>query len=114
MLNVIVVQTPSSMHYVAILLDLFGRECCGSLCGAMGRDGHDVGRAVGEPDASAAEGDLHHVAREVAGRMQHVLVRGCDAATGRVIVGPEMCGDAAPARRFEQKRESRLAVLVDD
>ena len=47
----------------------------------VGRDREDVGRAVGEPHAGARERDLHHVLREVAGRVRHVLVRRRDVAT---------------------------------
>ena len=71
------------------------------------RDRHDVGGAVGEPDAGAGVGDLHHVLREIARRVVHVLVRRGDVAARGVVVRPEVRGDDAAARRGEQARQVR-------
>ena len=45
------------------------------------------------------------VAREVAGRMKQVLVRGGDAQAGSVIVASEVNAGAASARGFDHSRD---------
>ena len=62
------------MDGVAVLAPLgLGERPPGA--GAMRGDRHDVGRAVGQPDAGLRERDLHHVLGEVARRVAHVLPR---------------------------------------
>ena len=51
---------------------------------------HDVGRAVREPHAGLRQRDLHHVLREVAHAVPHVLPDGGDAAQRGVVVGAEV------------------------
>ena len=94
--HVLGVQLPRAVDDARVLAALGGGER-GARRGAMRPDRHDVGRAVRQPDAGARQRDLHHVLREVARRMQHVLMRGRDAARRRVVVGPEMRRDDAAA-----------------
>ena len=61
-----------------------------------------------------AERDLHHVLREVAHRMQHVLVRGRDAAGRGVVVGAEMRGDDPAAAFGDEPRQRDAAVGRED
>ena len=93
------VQLPGAVDDGAVLLDLRRRSSSAPRCGG---DGHDVRGAVGEPEAGAGVGDLHHVPGEVAGRMVHALVRRGDVAAGGVVVGAEVRGHAAAARGVEQ------------
>ena len=48
--------------------------------------------------------------REIADRVEHVLVRGRDAAGGGVVVGAEMRGDDAAAAFGDQARQRDAAV----
>ena len=57
--------------------------------------------------------DLHHFAREIAGRMQHVLPGGRDASSRRVIVRSEMRPAATAAGGFHERQEVRRAAFVD-
>jgi hypothetical protein len=65
------------------------------------------------------ERNLHHVLREVARRVAHVLPRCGDAAQRRVVVGAEVRSCYAPAtggnegtqRRGSIRRENRLRRL---
>ncbi len=63
---------PRSMDGVRVLVGLGRGQVTARRC-AMRSDRHDVGRAVGQPDPGAGERDLHHVLREIARGMGHVL-----------------------------------------
>ena len=80
----------------------------------MWRHRHNVGRAVRQPDARAGERNLHHVLREIASGMHHVLVRGSDAAARGVIVSAEVRGGATAARGPQEQRQIDPAFAVDD
>src|SRR5215213_596916 len=99
MLDVTVVQLPRAMDHLAILFDLLLRQRRATLDKTMRRDRHDVCRTVGKPNARAGKRHLHHVLRKVARRMQHVLVRGGDVATGSVVVSTEVSGDTTSLSR---------------
>src|SRR6476620_7540556 len=102
MLDVIVVQLPGSMNYLAILSNLCRSQRRSTFTEAVWRNGHNVCCAIGEPDAGARERNLHHVFSKVAGGMHHVLVCRRDTATRRVVVGPEVRGHAATTGRCQQ------------
>ena len=102
MLNVIVVQLPCSMDHFPVLFDLLRRQRRATFGETMRSDRHDVCRTIGKPDAGAGKRNLHHVLRKVAGRMQHVLVRSGDVATGSVVVSAEVSRDATSFSRSEQ------------
>src|SRR5712691_2662548 len=101
MLNVIVVQLPGAINDRAILVNLILRKRC-TLRSAMRPDGHDVGRAVRQPDTGAGKRNLHHVLSKVTSRMHHVLMRGGDAATRRVVVSAKVRRGAAAARGLQE------------
>src|ERR1044072_493411 len=103
MTNVVVVKFPGAVNDGAVFRFLFR----GDLAAVRG-DRHDIGRAVGKPDAGSAKSDLHHTARKITGGMKHILVRGGDAAAGGVIVGDEMRRGAAAAPRLEQEGKRQL------
>ena len=64
----------------------------------MRADRHDVRCAVRQPHRRARQRDLHHVLGEIARRMCHVLMRGRDRQSGRVIVSAEVgSGDTSTA-----------------
>src|SRR5712692_260608 len=96
MLYVIVMQLPGAMNDRAILVSLILRKRC-AFRRAMRPDGHDVRRAIRQPDTGAGKRNLHHVLREIARGMPHVLMRGGDAATRRVIISAEVRRRAATA-----------------
>src|SRR5437868_12178269 len=100
MLDVVVMKLPGAIDHSKVLFNLLLGQAR-ALRSAMRADGHDVGCAVREPDACAAQSDLHHVAREVAGRMRHVLVCSSYLATRSVIVCAEMRGGHTPACRLD-------------
>src|SRR5215207_7564971 len=102
------------MDHFSVLLDLLRREWRAAFNETMWCHGHDVCRAVRKPDAGACKRDLHHVFREVTHRMQHVLVRGGDVATGSVIVSPEVSSDATSISSSKQEGKIDLAAMVDD
>src|SRR5215213_11651818 len=114
MLNVAVVKLPRAMDHLTVLFDLLLRERRAAFDKTMRRHRHDVCRAIGEPDAGPGKRNLHHVLREIAGRMQHVLVRSGDVAAGGVIVGTEMSGNATPFSSSKQQREVDLSLMIDD
>jgi hypothetical protein len=58
--------------------------------------------------------DLHHVLRKIARRMQHVLVRRGDVATGRVVVRAEVSRDTTPFGSRQQQRQIDLALMIND
>src|SRR5205085_4859634 len=89
MLNMIVMKFPGAMDDGAVFVALILRQVR-SFSSAMRGYRHDVRRAIREPDARPGERDLHHVLREIARRMHHVLVCCGNAATGRVVVGAEV------------------------
>ena len=60
------------------------------------------------------KGNLHHVLREVAGGMHHVLMCGGDIATRCVVVSAKMRGNTTPARRGQQQRQIDLTTSVND
>src|SRR5262245_14143953 len=95
-LNVIVMQLPRPMNHRAVLIDLLLTEWQ-AFTRPMRSHRHDVGGAVGQPDAGPGERYLHHLLRKVTGRVHHVLMSCGDAATGRVIISAEVCGSATPA-----------------
>src|SRR5260370_3559447 len=95
--DVIVMQFPSTMDDGAVFVDLILCQAR-SFSSSMRSDGHDVRRAIREPDAGSGKRDLHHVLREIARRMHHVLVRRGNAATSRVVVGAEVRRYATAAR----------------
>ena len=80
----------------------------------MRRDGHDVGRAVREPDAALRQRHLHHVLGEVARRVAHVLPRRGDAAERGVVVGAEVRAPDAPVARGHERAQRRRAVGGED
>src|SRR2546421_2349728 len=112
-LYVVVVKFPRALDGAPVLLLLLLCERAGGGRAVRG-DGHDVGRAVGEPDARAAQGDLDRVAREVTGRVRHVLVRGCYLTARSVVIRAEVRRRAAAPRGFEKDGQMRLSALVDD
>src|SRR6185503_14648969 len=97
MLNVTVVQSPGTMDHFSVLLDLLRCQRWTTFNKAMRSDGHDIRRAIGQPDTGARKRHLHHVLCKVTSLMQHVLVRRGDVAAGRVIVSTKVCGDTAPS-----------------
>src|SRR6185503_18729520 len=100
----IVVQPPRSMDHFPVLFDLRGRQRWSAFGESMRRNGHDVSRAVGKPDAGAGKRNLHHVLREVAGWVQHVLVSRCDVAACSVVVSAEVSRNATTFRSGKQQR----------
>ncbi len=80
----------------------------------MRPDGHDVSRAIRQPDAGAGERNLHHMLREVARRMHHVLVSGSNAATGSVVVSAEVCRRAPATSSRQQQRKIDPSFAIDD
>src|SRR5258708_33091859 len=104
MLDMVVMQFPGAMNDRAIFVSLFLRQRC-ALRRAMWPDGHDVRRAVRQPEASAGKRNLHHVLRKVTSRMHHVLMRGGDATTGGVVVSAKVSRGAATARGLQKQRE---------
>ena len=111
-LDVVEVELPGGVDDAAVFFALLGRERRAGVAGAMRRDGQNVGGAIGEPEAGAGQGNLHHIAGEVAGGMEHVLVGGGDAAAGGVVIGAEVGGDAAAARSGHQAGEGALATVI--
>src|SRR5437879_2769538 len=89
MLDVIVMKSPGPMDNCAVFVNLVLRQLL-SFSSTTWSDRHDVGRAIREPDAGSGKRDLHHVLREIARRMHHVLVRRGNAAASRVVVGAEV------------------------
>ena len=71
-------------------------------------------RAVRERDPRAGERYLHHMPGEVARGMQHVLMRGRDAARRRVVVRAEMRGDDSAAPLGDDPRQRDRAVRRED
>src|SRR6266850_7535458 len=104
MLDVIVMQLPGTMNDRLVLFNLI-RSKSRACCGPMRADGHDVGRAIRQPDTCAGERNLHHVLRKVTRWMHHVLMRGSDAATGSVIVGAKVGRRTATASSSQQQRK---------
>ena len=96
--DVIDVQLPRAMDGLEVL----GDPLIVQLVAAMRRDRHDVRGAVRKPKPGAGVGDLHHVAREIARRVIHPLLRRRNVAAGGVIVSPEMRGDGAAARGVQE------------
>ena len=78
------------------------------------RDGHDIGRAIGQPDPSTGVRDLHHMPREVARRVRHVLVCGGNAAGCCVVVGSKVSRDAATIGCIEKLTERATPVEVEN
>ena len=76
--------------------------------------GHDVGRAVGKPNAGSGKRHLHHLARKITSRMSHGLIRGGDTSSRGVIIGAEMRGNAAASRGGDQGQDLRFAALVEN
>ena len=113
MAQVVRVEPPRRMHRALVVAHLLRRKLL-ALRRLVRGDRHGGGGAVGEEDAGPRVRHLHHVLGEVAGRMPHALVRRDDVARGRVVVGAEVRREAAAARRGEQLRQHRLAVLVED
>src|SRR5215213_8213247 len=114
MLNVTVMKFPRAMDHLAVLFNLLLREWWTTLKETMRRHRHDVRRSVGKPDAGAGKRDLHHVLREVARGMKHVLVRGRDVATGSVVVSAEVSRDTTSFSGSQQQRQIDLALMVDN
>src|SRR6185369_10816515 len=65
-------------------------------------------------DAGAGKRDLHHVLREVTGRMEHVLVGRCDIAPGSVVVRAEVGRHATAFSSRQQQRKIDLSSMIDD
>ena len=78
----------------------------------MRRNRHHIRRSVGEHDARIAERDLRHVVREIANRMRHRLIFRRNPRARRVIIRPEMSGDAPSVTRFDERHERIFAVGV--
>src|SRR3989442_9495404 len=97
MLDVIVVQFPRAMDDHTVFVNLILRQLL-SFSSSMWGDGHDVGSAIRQPDAGSGKRNLHHVFREIARWMHHVLVRRGNAATSRVVVSAEVRCYATAAR----------------
>src|SRR5688572_25124306 len=104
MLNVTVMQLPRAMDHLAILFNLLLREWCAAFDKTMRRNRHDVCRTIRKPDARSGKRNLHHVLCEVTRRMQHVLVRGGDVATGSVVVSAEVSSDTTSLSSSKQQR----------
>src|SRR5713101_6000065 len=113
MLYVIVTQLPGAMNYQAILVNLILRKRY-TLRRAMRPDRHDVRRAIRQPDTGAGKRNLHHVLREIARGMHHVLMRGGDAATRRVIISAEVRRGATTPSCPQEQREVDPAIAPDD
>src|SRR5882724_7064988 len=107
MLDMLVVEPPGAVDCVTIFAALGAREPL-ALLHPMWRRRQNVGCAVGNPDSGAGKRDLHHVFGKIAGRVEHCLVRGRDAAACRVIVSTEMSGDATARGRVEQSGQTRF------
>ena len=108
--DVVGVEAPGGEHrgpVVALLV-------LGEVLPLVGRDRHDVRRAVGEHHAGAGERDLHHVLGEVARRVPHLLVRGRDVAVRGVVVRAEVRGDQAAGGGAVQPRQDRAALRIED
>ena len=114
MLNVVEVELPSMMNGGAIFRNLLGARRRTVFCGVVERDGKNVGGAIGEPDASTGEGDLHYFAGEIAGQMGHVLVSGGNGAASGVVVGSEVRGDATAIGGGNERQEIYLAASVEN
>ena len=93
------------MDHFPVLFDLRGRQRRTTFSETMRRNGHNVSRAVGKPDAGAGKRNLHHVLRKVARRVQHVLVGRCDVAAGRVVISAEVGRNATSLGLTEQQRQ---------
>src|ERR1700730_40821 len=111
---VIKVKLPGMMNGGAGFFHLACRQRSTGLRGAVRRYRKNVRCAIGEPDAGACKRHLHYLPREVAGGMGHVLICGSDVASGGVVIGPEVCGDAAPATRGHQGQQIHFPALVKD
>ena len=94
-------ELPGPMYRRAIL----GGLLAGQRLAAMHGRRQNVGRAVGKPEAGTREGHLHHGSREIAGRVQHVLIRRGDPQAGGVIISSEVRGHEAPAGCGDQLRQ---------
>ena len=110
MADVPVMNLPGVVNGHAILRDLLA----GKQRAAMRRDRQDVGGAVGDTDARSGEMKLHHGAREIARRVEHVLVGRGDAEARGVIVSAEMSGGDAAARGFHQLRQNEKRLRSFD
>src|SRR4051794_20199357 len=106
-------KSPGAVHRRAILLELSRRERL-PLARAMRADGQDVRRAIGKVEAGPRSRNEHDLPREIAGRLPHRLMRGRDAARGRVIVDAEMNAVATAFRGIDQRAEADLSLTIDD
>src|SRR5437773_1154510 len=112
MLDMIIVQFPGTMNDGLVLFNLIRSEGR-SFSGPVRPDGHNIGRAIRQPNSGAGKGNLHHVLRKVTRRMHHVLMRGSNAATGGVIVSAEVGGRATPASSSQQQRKIDSPFAID-
>ena len=102
MRDVVVMPSPGVMDGAFVFGLFFFRE----LAAAMDRDGHLGRHRIRETQAERRQPELHELAREPAGVVLEVLVRGRDAVARRVIVGAEMRRrDPVPAGRDELAHE---------
>src|SRR5688572_23773613 len=93
---------PGAVHGVAVFTLFNGCERSPSLR-SMGRYRHEVRPTIGELHAALRQRDLHHVAREIARWMSHVLPPRGDATQCRVVVGAEMrAANPSPAGGHER------------
>ena len=107
--HVVEVHLPRVMDQLAILPPL-----CVRRGRTMGRDRHDVGRTIRQMHAGLREGHLHHVFREVAGFMAHVLPGSRDAAKGGVIVRAEVGAGYAATAGIDRRAERRRPIRRQD
>ena len=113
MAHVVVMQPPAAEHTLPVLRDLSGGERS-SRRSAVPRHRHERRGPVGEPDAGAGEGHLHHLPRVIARRMLHPLLGRGDVERRGVVIDAEVRGDAAPPRRVDEIAQRAAAGGIHD